>query len=189
MRASIFFSLLFSFLKHPGYCVAYGDRSINIHSMNEWVSRCNINSSIEHIRKQSISKSWRKRKVGKDLESYSRVWTGQSPASQVLPFPPMQLVATSDSPSVEEQRDFFENYKNPRIFYFLKMLIYWLIWERERERGRETLICCSTHGCIHWLLLVCALTWDRTYNLGVSGWRSHHGATQPGLHYLWKIYS
>ena len=27
-----------------------------------------------------------------------------------------------------------------------------------KERERETLICCSTYLCIHWLILVCALT-------------------------------
>ena len=38
-----------------------------------------------------------------------------------------------------------------------------------RERVRETLICCSTYQCIYWLILVCALTQDRTCNLGESG--------------------
>ena len=37
------------------------------------------------------------------------------------------------------------------------------------ERERERLICCSTYLCIHWLMLVCALTGDRTCNLGTSG--------------------
>ena len=44
---------------------------------------------------------------------------------------------------------------------------------RDREEGEEkegeTLICCSTYSCIHWLLLVCSLTRDQTYNLGISG--------------------
>ena len=30
-------------------------------------------------------------------------------------------------------------------------------------------ICCSTHLCIHWLILVRALTWDQTRNVGVWG--------------------
>ena len=47
---------------------------------------------------------------------------------------------------------------------------YLLTWERERER--KTLTCCSTYLCIHWLLLICALTRDQTHNPGVSGWRS-----------------
>ena len=34
------------------------------------------------------------------------------------------------------------------------------------ERGE---ICFSTYLCIHWLILVCALTGDRTHNLGM--WR------------------
>ena len=32
--------------------------------------------------------------------------------------------------------------------------------ERKRDRERETLICCSTYLCIHWLILVDALTGD-----------------------------
>ena len=34
---------------------------------------------------------------------------------------------------------------------------------------RKTSICCPTYLCIHWLLLVCALTRDQTHNLGVLG--------------------
>ena len=35
--------------------------------------------------------------------------------------------------------------------------------EGGRERGeRERLTCCSTYLCIHWLILVCALTRDQT---------------------------
>ena len=30
-------------------------------------------------------------------------------------------------------------------------------------------MCCSTYLCIHWLILVCALTGDQTHNLGVLG--------------------
>ena len=36
-------------------------------------------------------------------------------------------------------------------------------------RKRETLTCCSIYLCIHWLLLVCGLTGDQTYNLGTPG--------------------
>ena len=32
--------------------------------------------------------------------------------------------------------------------------------EREKVRQRKTSICCSTYLCIHWLILVCALTGD-----------------------------
>ena len=41
--------------------------------------------------------------------------------------------------------------------------------KREREREEETVICCSTYLCIHWLILVCVLTRDQTCNLGVLG--------------------
>ena len=56
---------------------------------------------------------------------------------------------------------------------------YLLILERERgrkrERGRDrerdikTSICSSTYLCLHWLILVCALTKYQTHNFGVSG--------------------
>lgn len=36
---------------------------------------------------------------------------------------------------------------------------------KERERGRERNICCSTHGCTHWLIPTSALTGDRTQTL------------------------
>ena len=41
--------------------------------------------------------------------------------------------------------------------------------ERERQREKEALTCCSIYLCIHQLILVCALTWDQTGNLDVSG--------------------
>ena len=61
------------------------------------------------------------------------------------------------------------------VFVFL-IFIYWFERERQREtergRERETLICCSTYLCIHWLILVCTLTGDWTHNLGTLGWPS-----------------
>ena len=40
---------------------------------------------------------------------------------------------------------------------FLKFLFVELGRERERERNKQTSICCSTYLCIHWLILVRAL--------------------------------
>ena len=40
-------------------------------------------------------------------------------------------------------------------------------------RKRETSICYSTYLYIHWLILVCALTWNQTRNLVISGQRSN----------------
>ena len=66
---------------------------------------------------------------------------------------------------------------SPEFFLYLNFfLIYWFERERERkgERERETSICCPTHLCTHWLILVCALTrmdpatwayWDDTNQL------------------------
>ena len=48
--------------------------------------------------------------------------------------------------------------------YFLFNFFYLLIF-----RERETMICCSTSVCIHWLILICALTRDGTCNFGVLG--------------------
>ena len=45
--------------------------------------------------------------------------------------------------------------------------MYW--FDRETDGQRETSICCSTYWCIHWSILVYALTGDRTHNLGVLG--------------------
>ena len=58
------------------------------------------------------------------------------------------------------------------IFPFLILKkFYLLIWERETDR--QTLICCSTCSCIHWLILICALTGDWTWNPGVLGRHSN----------------
>ena len=58
-------------------------------------------------------------------------------------------------------------------FIGLFILKFFIIF-RERKRERETSVCCSTHLCIHWLILVWALTGDRTHNLGVLGQHSDH---------------
>ena len=50
------------------------------------------------------------------------------------------------------------------FFFFFYVLIL-----EERKRERETSVCCSTYWCIHWLLLICALTRDQAHNIGVSG--------------------
>ena len=64
--------------------------------------------------------------------------------------------------------------------YFCLLDILWgspiYLFSREREEGREIekqSICCSTYLCIHWLISVCALTGDRTHNLGALGWPSN----------------
>ena len=53
-----------------------------------------------------------------------------------------------------------------------KDMFTYVQWEREidreTERQRETLICCSTYWCIHWLLFPCVLSGDQTCNLGIS---------------------
>ena len=52
----------------------------------------------------------------------------------------------------------------------------------EGERERETLICCCTHLCIHWLILVCALTW--ICNLVILGQRSNQPSYLARAHRL-----
>lgn len=63
------------------------------------------------------------------------------------------------------------------VFFFKNF--YFLI-EREKERmkvkedrKRETLIRCSTYLWVQWLILVCVLTKDRTFNLGIWEWHSN----------------
>ena len=58
------------------------------------------------------------------------------------------------------------------IVLFLLIFFKKLILEREKgqeKERKETSICCSTHLCIHWLLLVGALTGVWTRNLGILG--------------------
>ena len=45
--------------------------------------------------------------------------------------------------------------------------------KRDRRREKETVICCSTYLCIHWLIPVCALMRDQTHNLGIWEWCSN----------------
>ena len=55
------------------------------------------------------------------------------------------------------------------------IFIFYIFLERKtgRQTDIESLISCSTYLCIHLLFPVCALTGDRTHNLGVSGRWSH----------------
>ena len=41
------------------------------------------------------------------------------------------------------------------------------------------MICCSTYICIHWLLLICTLTGDRTHSLGASSNQPNYLARAP----------
>ena len=61
------------------------------------------------------------------------------------------------------------------VFAFKFFLIYWFL-----EKEGETSICCFTYICIHWLILVSALTWDWTHNLGYGDDALTNSATQPG---------
>ena len=55
------------------------------------------------------------------------------------------------------------------------------------ERERETSICCSTYLCIHWLILVCTLTRDRTHNLDAWGQCSNQLSymARAAIFYFW----
>ena len=65
-----------------------------------------------------------------------------------------------------------------RLAHFTYFLLILEGGEEGRENERETLICCSTYGCIHWSVLdQCVLTRDWTCNLGVLGW-CHWGISQ-----------
>ena len=61
-----------------------------------------------------------------------------------------------------------------KVLSFLGFFKNSYLFEGEREERRERNIdCCSTYGCSHWFILVCALTGDQTHNLGVLGWHSN----------------
>lgn len=47
---------------------------------------------------------------------------------------------------------------------------------KRKEDGNKHLIWCSTYLYIHWFFLVCALTRDRTFNLGITGWCSNQSS-------------
>ena len=53
--------------------------------------------------------------------------------------------------------------------------------KKERKGEREKNINLLFHLCVHWLLLGCALTRDRTHNLGLSGCHSNQLSYWPGL--------
>ena len=57
-------------------------------------------------------------------------------------------------------------------FHFI-IFLNLLILEREGRREGETSVRCSPYLSIHSLILVCALTRDRTCNLGIPGWCSN----------------
>ncbi|KAF6114751.1 hypothetical protein HJG60_010685 [Phyllostomus discolor] len=66
------------------------------------------------------------------------------------------------------EKNFVKLYKEIIKQNFRSGNIFLLIDFRERKgRGREKEICCSTYLCVHWLTLVCAVTRDRTHNLGI----------------------
>lgn len=52
--------------------------------------------------------------------------------------------------------------------WFFKYFLLILQRESKGERKRETSICYSTYICIHWLIIICALSRRQTCNLGVS---------------------
>lgn len=57
-----------------------------------------------------------------------------------------------------------KQYVGGRYLFFNKKK---LIWERGRNKERETLTC-STYSCIYWLIFTSALTQDQIQNLGIS---------------------
>lgn len=66
----------------------------------------------------------------------------------------------------------------------LSFLSFYLFIERDRQRQRDWLICCSTYLWIHWLILVCALTGDQTSNVGVSWQCSNQLSYRSGLPFI-----
>ena len=48
-------------------------------------------------------------------------------------------------------------------FFLLKKIFCWLILEKEK-------FICSPYWCLHWLILVWALTRDHTHNAGILRW-------------------
>ena len=65
------------------------------------------------------------------------------------------------------------------LFIYLFFIYLFNLWilerdkERKGEREKNQFIVPLIHLCIYWLILVCALTGDRTDNLGVLGQHSN----------------
>ena len=55
------------------------------------------------------------------------------------------------------------------LSFFFRKSLFLIDFLGELGREGATWIYCSTYLCIHWLLLVCALTRDQTQNFGVIG--------------------
>ena len=79
---------------------------------------------------------------------------------------PYQLSSTWDVQFISFPTFLRSVYLDVCIWMLLKKHC-WIFFLREREK--ETSICYSTYWCIHWLILVCALTGDWTHKLGVLG--------------------
>lgn len=80
-------------------------------------------------------------------------------------------------PPVNENLIFKLNMRSPDLSFFIYIFNFKkLILEREQEHS----ICCSIHLCIHWLILVWALTQDLTTTFAYQVDALTHLATQPG---------
>ena len=73
---------------------------------------------------------------------------------------------------------------NNNCNHLFAVLFYWFGRETDRQTDIDLL---STHFCIHWLILLCALTGDRTCSFGASGWCSNQRScpTRAKGNHLW----
>ena len=65
-----------------------------------------------------------------------------------------------------------------RGFWSLRHLFYFILFKRERKGGGDR------KTCIHWLILICALTEEQTCNLGVRGQHSERWSYLVRTQYL-----
>ena len=74
---------------------------------------------------------------------------------------------------------------HPPDFLLKKKTKHFIDFRERKERSgggeREREMCCSTLLPTHWLILVCALTRDRTHNLSISWDNTKQLSTQPEL--------
>ena len=78
-------------------------------------------------------------------------------------------------------------WEKSRVFFFL-IFIYWFERERGRQRRERKTSICSIYLCIHWLILVCALTRDQTCDLGVLG-RCSNQLSYPARARNWVLWA
>ena len=124
--------------------------------------------------------------ISKGCRGRIQTWTGLS-YSQTAVLPTTNCTQGKDDGRLKKITH-EEGFIGSTLFLFLNFLFIDFRQTKEGQKERKTLICCSTYWCIHWLILICALTGDRTCNLGISR-RCSHPRSHPARARLYSVFS